>query len=414
MFLLSNYVITRQRSITNKLLTKIDSNTTMGNNRIASILLMFVLIVLFTPCIAIIEPVSAASEDSWATKASMHQNRFNLGTAVVNEKIYAIGGQINIQFDVTGTNEEYDPATNTWTVKAPMPTPRSEFGIAFYQNEIYCIGGAQYDNVTKTMTPTGVIEIYDPANDIWKSAADLPVPRAGIKASLVGDKIYLVDGGLNLTQVYDPKTDSWTEKSPAPSVPTLTSGWSGASVVVDNKIHLLCALPISNSNQIYDPSTDIWSVGKPLISGACYAGAGATTGTNAPKRIYVLGGSNVIGWIMFDYPNSVCQSYDPVTENWTVCTSMPSGRFNVAVAVVNDLVYAIGGWTPNVGNIHDASAVTEQYIPFGYGTLPQPKPEPFLTLTVIAVLAIAAVIIAGLLVTSRKSEKRKSKNILKQ
>ena len=59
----------------------------------------------------IVEPASAGvnTENTWATKAPMHQDRFNLGVAVVDGKIYAMGGQVNVQFDITGVNEEYDP-----------------------------------------------------------------------------------------------------------------------------------------------------------------------------------------------------------------------------------------------------------------------------------------------------------------
>ena len=71
------------------------------------------------------------------------------GVAVVNGKIYAIGGLLlkyrdktTIQSVDVATNEEYDPATNTWSYKALMPTQRDSFAIAVYQNKIYCIGGS--------------------------------------------------------------------------------------------------------------------------------------------------------------------------------------------------------------------------------------------------------------------------------
>jgi hypothetical protein len=67
-----------------------------------------------------------AAEDSWVSKAPMQQAR-NCRIAVVNERIYAIGG------DNLAINEEYNPANNTWTFKTPMPTPRDDFGIAVLQ-----------------------------------------------------------------------------------------------------------------------------------------------------------------------------------------------------------------------------------------------------------------------------------------
>jgi N-acetylneuraminic acid mutarotase len=98
---------------------------------------LFALVFMVVSCIVTVQPAYAQSADSWISKAPMQQGR-NCKVAVVNQKIYAIGGNIGGFLD---TNEEYDPATNIWTFKAPMPTPRSHFGIAAYQNKIYCIGG---------------------------------------------------------------------------------------------------------------------------------------------------------------------------------------------------------------------------------------------------------------------------------
>ena len=107
------------------------------------------------------------AEDSWTTKAPMHEARIGLGAAAVNGKIYAIGG--NTGHSISAINEEYDPATDTWTYKTPMPTPRLFFGIAVYQNKIYCIGGtpsgSSYDPIGWS---TGVNEVYNPATDTGK------------------------------------------------------------------------------------------------------------------------------------------------------------------------------------------------------------------------------------------------------
>src|SRR4030042_3495751 len=125
-----------------------------------SIAAMLVLVFLTASCIMVAKPVlssTAVVEDSWFSKAAMHEGRTGVGVAVVNGKIYTIGGANQKGF--SATNEEYDPATNTWTFKTPMPTPRSAFGIAFYHNKVYCIGGYIPGGAT------GVNEVYDPETD---------------------------------------------------------------------------------------------------------------------------------------------------------------------------------------------------------------------------------------------------------
>jgi len=70
-------------------------------------------------------PYALATEDTWTKKAPMQQARGRLGVAVVNGKIYAIGGDKGYFFgsapnnyDYMGrqqfvcTNEEYDPTSD--------------------------------------------------------------------------------------------------------------------------------------------------------------------------------------------------------------------------------------------------------------------------------------------------------------
>jgi N-acetylneuraminic acid mutarotase len=350
-----------------------------------------------------IKPVWA-SGDSWTSKAPMREARGGLGVAVVSGKIYAIGGstegiQLTNTQGIMGTNEEYDPATDTWTYKASMPTPRVVFAIAACQNKIYCIGGQTNG------TATGANEVYDPATDTWETKAAMPTPRSFLTANVVGDKIYLVGGYPNetLNEVYDPATDSWTTKAAIP-----TGATSYASTVVGNKIYVIGGYsehPIffSNVNQIYDPANDRWSQGS-LSPLRVWAGAaGATTGVLAPKRIYVIG---VPGYI-YTGPPPQCytQVYDPESNRWTVGANITTNRFYFGVAVVNDKLYAIGGVTYSLFGFVGPSAVNEQYTPSLYGTQLQPE------LVYAAAGAVAITIIAVTAVVLKKRHKQDKTSI---
>jgi hypothetical protein len=328
---------------------------------------------------AVAGTVSAyAAEDSWVSKAPMQQAR-NCRVAVVNGRIYAIGG------DNLATNEEYDPANDTWTFKAPMPTSRARFGIAVCQNKIYCIGGQNGTGVT------GVNEVYNPATDTWETMASMPTPRSGLQANVVNGKIYLIGGAANgyaltLNEEYDPKTDSWTTKAPMPVINFTFLGTSDyASAVVGNKIYVVGGWSVGgqwpvrgitfNLNRLYDTENDSWSLGTPAPSPAICASAGATTGVFAPERIYVFGADT--GWPlwMLGLRGFTAQSYDSKTDSWTVCASMPTERVDANVAVVSDELYVIGGYTIEKGISSffpstAASAVNEEYTPFGYGSVP--------------------------------------------
>ena len=217
----------------------------------------------------------------WVQQAPMPTARTSLGVAVVNGKIYVIGGFSSDQNTFLAINEEYDPSTNTWTEKAPMPTPRSGCAVVACENKIYAIGGQIAIGTTDDLT--NVTEVYDPATDTWSQKAPFPILRYGFSANVVEGRIYLIGGSPNgtLNQVYDPATDSWTTKAPIP-----TAAYVSASAVLDNKIYV-----ISNLTQIYNPKTDTWSFGVPIPTNVTQAAAGATTGVAAPKAIYVIGGS---------------------------------------------------------------------------------------------------------------------------
>jgi N-acetylneuraminic acid mutarotase len=156
--------------------------------------LLLILVFLMASCTVKAEPVLSSdgiTEESWTTLAPMPTARRQFGVAVVNGKIFAIGGNDGNYDRYLDTNEMYDPTTNTWTKKARMPTPRIEFGIAIYENKIYVMGGAigvdPSGNGNNLLTTAN--EVYDPATDTWETKAPMPTPRFGLTASVANDKI---------------------------------------------------------------------------------------------------------------------------------------------------------------------------------------------------------------------------------
>jgi N-acetylneuraminic acid mutarotase len=348
-----------------------------------SIAAMLVLVFSVASCLVVAKPAFSSAdtaEDTWAAKAPMQQARAGLGVAVVNGKIYAIGGSTasgSYSPDIfvggfVGTNEEYDPATDTWTTKASMPTPRDFFAIAAYKNKIYCIGGAVGFTVDEMSgfygyITSGVNEVYDTVTDSWVTKASMPFNGMKLQANVVNGKIYVMQGFY--VHVYDPADDSWTNRTRMPATPREGSVSPPVSVVVDDKIVVTgeFSTGFGSSEQkvlIYDTETDSWSEGRSgpvvVVEGA----AGATTGVKAPQRVYVLG-------LIVDalYPTVINQVYDPKTDTWATATTMSTTRSDFGVVVVNDVLYVIGGYLRGSRNV-TPTAVNEQYTPIGYGTVP--------------------------------------------
>ncbi|MCW4031101.1 MAG: hypothetical protein NWE80_01915 [Candidatus Bathyarchaeota archaeon] len=317
--------------------------------------------------------VVAAVENSWTTKKPMPTARGGLGIAVVYGKLYAIGGlNDNTQLAV---NEEYNPVTDTWAIKMPMPTARSGFAIVVYQNKIYCIGGTVGDGNDLVSGFTGVNEVYDPIKNTWETKAPMPTPRSDLHASVIDGKIYLIGGKeyweftsyyheIGINEIYDPESDSWTTNSQMP-VPVFGYG----SSVVNGKIFFVGGarqfrdeyegLTVVSSNQVYEVANDTWSNRARVPTAVSHGAAGATSGITAPKKIYIVG-----GYDQFNYSN-VTYAYDFEDDSWSNAAPLLTSRRYLAIALVDDILYAIGGF-----NGDTALDVNEQYLPLGYGTVP--------------------------------------------
>ena len=101
----------------------------MGRKTVSLSILLTLIILPF--CINVQQ--TQATGDSWTNMSQMPTAVAGAKAAVVNDKIYVIGGTVNY---------EYDPVTDTWVSKQPMPTPRSDgVAVAVFENKIYVIGG---------------------------------------------------------------------------------------------------------------------------------------------------------------------------------------------------------------------------------------------------------------------------------
>ena len=372
-----------QETLTKTLLLR-GSSLTVGISMNKSVAAMLVLLFLTASYAIAAKPAfSIAAEDTWATKTPMQQARAGLGVVAVDGKIYAIGGSTAsgsyrpdaFAGDFVGTNEEYDPETDTWTYREPMPTPRAHFAIAAYKNKIYCIGGAVGFSVDErtgfySYITSGVTEVYDTVTNTWVTKKSMPDDAMKIQAHVVNGKIYVMD--WSLTYVFDPENDSWSLKTRMPQ-PYPDYDSSPVSAVLDNKIIVTFEFSTFNSSTgfesseqkvlFYDTETDSWNGGKSGPIGVVQGEAGATTGVQAPQKVYVLG--LIVEALL---PTVVNQVYDPNTNTWVTASSMAITRSDFGIAVVNDMVYVIGGYLRSSRHV-TPTAVSEQYAPVGYGTV---------------------------------------------
>jgi len=135
--------------------------------------------------------------NGWSTRAEMPTARNHAAAGVVNGRIYVIGGRLGSVFITTATNtdivEEYDPATNQWgRLLAPMPNARSAVAWGVHDGRIYVVGGEMRTrDLWGTFT---AVDAYEPKTNSWIRMPPMPMPRHGLAADFIGNRLHIVSG----------------------------------------------------------------------------------------------------------------------------------------------------------------------------------------------------------------------------
>ena len=169
------------------------------------------------------------ARNDWGVRASMARARTAAVAAVVGDSIFVAGGT-----DDRSDLEAYDPRTDQWRSLREMPTPRNHVAGGAARGRFHAVGGRPGN--------LRVLEIFDPASDTWATGAPMPTGRSGHAGAVLRGCLYAFggegngarpDGLFPQSEVYDPRTNTWES---LPQMPTPRHG-IGAAVVGD-KIYI--------------------------------------------------------------------------------------------------------------------------------------------------------------------------------
>lgn len=166
-----------------------------------------------------INEVFDTATNTWSTARPMLTARNHHGAALIDGKIYVVGGRVGSTFIIglstnVNTNEAYDVGKNTWSSVFGVPTARSGVGVAVLNGRMHVLGGEAYLNDLVGTFRTH--EAYNPKTNSWERLPPMPTPRHGLAAVEIGGKIYAVSGanvaggggpheGVTVNEAYDPK-----------------------------------------------------------------------------------------------------------------------------------------------------------------------------------------------------------------
>ncbi len=130
----------------------------------------------------------------------------------------------------------------------------------------------------------------------------MPAALGEIAGGVIGNTLYLVGQGSNVTLAYNLSSGTWRASSAVAVRPCV--GHHHAAEGVDGKLYLLGGLGTGMGKvQIYDPASNSWSVGPDMPFAA-----GSSSSAVIDGKIYVAGG------IVGSSTTGQVAQYDPETS----------------------------------------------------------------------------------------------------
>jgi N-acetylneuraminic acid mutarotase len=160
--------------------------------------------------------------------------RYALTADFVDGMLYAVGGKnkelMGYARETLSINEAYDPATDTWTTKSPMPTARHHASSAVIDGGLYVIGGRNTNFLQRLYLDD--TEMYNPKTDTWTALEPMPTKRSASDTAVVKHEIHIFggeicdEGGMsnkvfNEHEIYNTDLDKWKQE---PKMPTARHG----------------------------------------------------------------------------------------------------------------------------------------------------------------------------------------------
>jgi DNA-binding CsgD family transcriptional regulator len=215
--------------------------------------------------------------------------------------------------------------SNRWQAVGEMSTNRFNHASIVLDSDLFIIGGED---------ETGIVDLVESFNLNSKALgqhASKPTPVSMTTAVSLGGKIYLPGGkvdsgeGVNVLEVYDPRTNDWTELAELP-----ISVYDSGVVTYEGKIYMFGGInegkPITDVMR-YDPSTDAWTLLTPMPDNRAHPGVLALE-----DKLYVIGGYNEGG------PTDSTIIYSPSLEETDQYEWKRGIEFPIATPIIQGVV----------------------------------------------------------------------------
>jgi len=280
----------------------------------------------------------------------------------INRRSVLAGGAAMAGAAAFGARAHEPNAPGAWAPLANMPFATQEiYPAPFWKprevgpglkptpyNIIVCAGGLAPDALNSV---TADVTFYDPLYDAWGYSTPLPAPRHHV--ALVNNNGYLYAvGGFARDRFggWQMRADCWRTGEldqpwdrmaplPHPQAESVCESLGGFIHVVGGRA------PAGSLNTnwdhhidtdehwMYDAASNSWRSLAPLPTPRNSAAGAVVNGV-----LYVIGGRTVS-----DGNKNVVEVYDPLSDRWATARPMPKAQAGLAAAVLNGHIYVFGG-----------------------------------------------------------------------
>jgi len=289
----------------------------------------------------------AANQGRWVTRAPLPLPRSEMAWAtVLDNRMHIVGGYGEQRVD-RPYHHVYDPASDRWIGAPLLPRGANHVGVAVLNGRLYAIGG----HLDQNRRPDNLCFVLD--GETWRPIAPLPKAAGAIGCVARDGLLHAVGGAVGDTNdaklsldwhlVYDPQADRWSTRAPLPTARDHIGivEKDGAIHVVGGRVNNFYTN--SNLHHAYDAKADRWQMRAPLPTARSGHGSVIYRG-----RMFVMGGEGsqrVFGQN---------EAYDFAADGWEAYAPMPTPRHGLGAVAIGDFIHVAGGGPIMGGDIQSA------------------------------------------------------------
>lgn len=285
------------------------------------------------------------SSPLWRVCKNAPVRRYEAPSAVVDGKLAVIGGFSGTEIQALTRTDVYDPVGDSWSSGTPLYKPLTHVVPAVVDGRLWVAGGFAGDHPGPTIDWTASLDV---AAGNWRDETPLPQKTASAGLVVLGRNLHCIGGyldrdattGAHWSLSLD-EPDRWVERAPMRH-----PRGHHATAVVGGRIYAIGGQLRHDTNpvdldvvEVYDPNTDRWDECASLPEARSHTETGVIERNG---RLVVLGGLNRGGRFRIRGLPDV-SSYDPERDAWTDVAPLPVGLIGLTARVIGDEVIVTGG-----------------------------------------------------------------------